>query len=73
MELSIPTLNLEIHYLRRLQNYQLCDGRLCNQQYKCFNFFEKANSLVSVSGVDKGGVQGVRTPPRAHPYTFTTE
>jgi hypothetical protein len=70
MELSIPTLNLEIHYLRRLQNYQLCDGRLCNQQYKCFNFFEKANSLVSVSGVDKGGGPGGPDPPQSSSIYF---
>jgi hypothetical protein len=30
-------------------------------------------TMITPSGVDKGGVQGVRTPPRAHPYTFTTE
>jgi hypothetical protein len=33
----------------------------------------RAVSGLVISGVDKGGVQGVRTPPRAHPYTFTTE
>jgi hypothetical protein len=39
----------------------------------CKKYHNIVTIAVTISGVDKGGVQGVGTPPRAHPYTFTTE
>jgi hypothetical protein len=69
---SNPILDLLKQYSnKKLKRDAATKDRESSQTRRLLVHFIK--NLVASSGVDKGGVQGVRTPPRADPYFFTTE